>query len=143
MKKTILAAVAALVPVVAEAGWTLDQRGGSAVMRQSVGGMQISFFCRGSARDQLQVSFSPWRQAAPRAVMLWIQAPDGRMARHSMDFTGQDSAASFRLLTSSLVLEQLRQATALEFTVEGKVIARTDARGTGAFRLAVKEQCRF
>lgn len=145
--RLIFAASLILAAAPAKASWELRQANGIAVTEQTVGGVTISFQCLRAVPNRLNVSFGRsggWSDP-PRAVMLWIVAPDGRMARHSMDSFGEDGQLSAELQTSSLVLEQLRQANALEFTVAntGEVIARTNASGTGAFRLAVLEQCGF
>lgn len=126
----------------AHADWALSQGNGSAAMSQQVGPTKITFFCTRARPDQLQISFDPWPQPA-RGAMLWMTLPDGRNDRQPMDVMARDRALSVTLMTSSLVLEHLQQAASLSFDIDNREIARTDAKGSGAFRLAVKEQCRF
>ncbi|MEM0922787.1 MAG: hypothetical protein AAGI13_07050 [Pseudomonadota bacterium] len=131
----------------AQAAWELRQIPGLAVIEQVVEGTRVTFQCLGRQKDRLQVGFDRGAEDMPAtpAVMLWIEAPDGRTARHSMDAFKEGPGLSATLLTSDIVLDQLRQAAALEFTIAGtgKRIVRTNAKGTGAFRLAVLEQCGF
>ncbi|MEL6205717.1 MAG: hypothetical protein AAFR47_10470 [Pseudomonadota bacterium] len=147
--RLILAALATALSLSApaHAAWDLRQASGIAVMEQTVGGVTVSFQCLGGVRNRLNVSFgrAGGFPEPPRAVMLWIELPDGRTARHSMDSFGEDGQLSAELLTSDLVLQQIRQASGLSFTIAGtgREIVRTNAKGTGAFRLAVLEQCGF
>ncbi|WP_353472184.1 hypothetical protein PVT71_12865 [Salipiger sp. H15] len=143
LRTACAACLLALLALPAHAAWTLSQGNGAAAMSQSAGATKITFSCSRSHPDSVTVSFEPWRGAAPAAVMLWIELPDGRNDRQSMDLIAADRAAHFALMTSSMVLGNLQQAAALSFTDGGTELARTDARGTGAFRLAVQEQCRF
>ena len=126
----------------ARADWALSQGNGSAAMSQQAGPVKITFFCTRSRPDQLQISFDPWPQPA-RGAMIWITLPDGRNDRQPMDVMARDRALSVTLMTSSLGLEHLQQAASLVFDIDNREIARTDAKGTGAFRLAVLEQCGF
>ncbi|MEM7671444.1 MAG: hypothetical protein AAF317_20365, partial [Pseudomonadota bacterium] len=118
-----------------------------AVMEQTVDGTTVTFQCLSASKNQLSVGLDQGGRDMPEvpAVMLWIEAPDGRTARHSMDAFKEGPGLSATLYTSDVVLQQIRQAKALEFTVAGtgKRIVRTNAKGTGAFRLAVLEQCGF
>lgn len=135
------------LPSAAGAAWDLRQTSGLAVIEQTVGDVTVTFQCLGRVKNQLNVGLSRpggWPEVPP-AVMLWITLPDGRTDRQSMDAFGEDGQLSATLMTSDVVLENLRQAASLEFTIAGtgRTIVTTDARGTGAFRLAVQEQCGF
>lgn len=142
MRSIFLAGLLAVWSGGAAADWSLEQGGGIAAMQQRVGGQTITVSCRRGMADRLAVSFAPWR-SPPSSVMLWIQAPDGRMNRQAMDGRPTGDGATYTLVTSSDVLSWVRNAAALEFSDPNGWRIRTDARGTGAFRLAVLEQCKF
>ncbi|MEL6477221.1 MAG: hypothetical protein AAFR17_07820 [Pseudomonadota bacterium] len=147
LRPLLLSALLCTLALPAHAKWELRQTSGLAVMEQTVDGTRVTFQCIGRTKNRLTVGLDRGRTEMPaaRAVMLWIEAPDGRMARHSMDAFKEGPGLSATLYTSDLVLQQIRQAKALELTIAGtgKRLVRTNAKGTGAFRLAVKEQCGF
>ncbi|MEM6738907.1 MAG: hypothetical protein AAF646_02255 [Pseudomonadota bacterium] len=143
----VTAALFMLTATASHANWELRQAPGIAVIEQTVGPVNVTFQCLGAVKNRLNVSLNQqggWSDY-PRAVMIWMEQPDGRIARHSMDSYPEDGQLSAELQTSDLVLEQLRNASALEFTIAGtgRTIVRTNASGTGAFRNAVLEQCGF
>lgn len=141
---TLSATLLLLTALPAHAEWALSQRPGTASITQRAGAHTIQIFCtKHLPKNILQVNFSNWTRPTPKSVMIWIELPDGRTDRQSMDFAAYDGALAVRLQTSSRVLGNLQNAASLSFTDDGHEIARTDARGTGAFRLAVKEQCKF
>lgn len=78
------------------------------------------------------------------SMMLWIELPDGRLARHPIDghYFGPDRTFVGRFFTSDIVLDQFRNGTQLWLTGAGGVeIARFPMTGTGKARGHFKEAC--
>ncbi|MEM7508775.1 MAG: hypothetical protein AAF415_18755 [Pseudomonadota bacterium] len=131
----------------AHAKCELRRTDGLAVMEQTVDGTTVTFQCLRASKDVLSMGLDQGGLDMPEVpvVMLWIKAPDGRAAGHSMDAFGEGPGLSATLYSSDVVLQQIRQAKSLEFADTGadKRVLRTNAKGRGKFRPAVSEQCGF
>lgn len=78
------------------------------------------------------------------SMMLWMEQPDGRLARHPIDghYFGPDRTFVGRFLTSDIVLDQFRNGTQLWLTGAGGVeIVRFPMTGTGKARGHFQESC--
>jgi hypothetical protein len=89
--------------------------------------------------QQLTLSLKDTVPISSPAVMLWIEASDGRLARHSVDVRRDEGGYLGTFFVSDIVLGQFQNGRRLEITSDGKPILETDMKGTGAARLAFLE----
>lgn len=78
------------------------------------------------------------------SMMMWIELPDGRTARHPIDghYYGGDEAFVGKFVVSDFVLDQFRQGAKLSLTAPtGANIAEFGMRGTGKARGHFKQAC--
>ncbi|WP_152610684.1 hypothetical protein [Ruegeria sp. ANG-R] len=78
------------------------------------------------------------------SMMMWIELPDGRTARHPIDghYFAPDKAFVGRFIVSDFVLEEFRQGAKLSLTSPtGVEIAAFGMQGTGKARGHFKQAC--
>ena len=80
------------------------------------------------------------------SMMMWIEMPDGRTARHPIDghYFAPDRAFVGRFIVSDIVLDQFRSGSKLSLTAPtGASIATFGMKGTGKARGHFKQACRL
>lgn len=78
------------------------------------------------------------------SMMLWIEAPDGRTARHPIDghYFGPEKSFVGRFVVSGLVLDQFRNGSEMRLTSPtGATVGTFGMKGTGKARGHFKEAC--
>jgi hypothetical protein len=78
------------------------------------------------------------------SMMMWIEMPDGRTARHPIDghYYGPENAFVGRFLVSDIVLEQFAGGKEMRFTtVNGNTLLTLPMKGTGKARQDFKKAC--
>ncbi|MEL6586568.1 MAG: hypothetical protein AAFY65_10180 [Pseudomonadota bacterium] len=145
MWATALAVIA--TPALAE--WRWEQGGGLARTETRANGYQFFLSCEVGRTNEIYLDIIADGQdpdlASAQVAMLWIQLPDGRLDRQPVDLNGTPKAAGGFWFVSSSILDNFRNATAMEVELypQRKTLAKLSMRGSGASRLAFQEQCGF
>ncbi len=80
------------------------------------------------------------------SLMMWIEAADGRTARHPIDghYFAPDATFVGRFLTSDVVLDQFAGGKVMRLTaVTGETILETTMTGTGKARANFQRACKL
>ena len=137
--------VSLLLTTPAMADWTFRQKDGFAMTRTSGSGLVLELSCRRGQPLELLLDFqnSTRDLGGTKSLMLWLQMPDGRTDRWPVDVVQEGPVLSGRLFVSDFNLDFFRSGKSFELTLGGSpdVLMRGNMKGTGAARLAFKEQC--
>lgn len=131
----------------AAAQWRWEQGGGSAVTEARSGAYTIRLSCERGRGDQLYLGILAQGGdpdlASARVAMLWIKLSDGRTDRWSVDLSGTARSAGGFHPVSDFNLEFFRNAVSMEVELypQRRTLAVLGMKGSGASRLAFREQC--
>lgn len=151
--KAILAMAAILVGTQAfAADWQSGESRQSAWAMISQGKMNLRLACNRGQRDlHFVLTGGPFPgmknvDDGNESMMMWIEMPDGRTARHPIDghYFAPDKSFVGRFVVSDTVLDQFRSGSKLSLTAPtGAAIATFGMKGTGKARGHIKEACRL
>ena len=137
-----------LIAQTAAAEWTWDQGGGSAMAETRKNGYIFRLSCEAGRGSEVYLGIRAGSGGDPdlataRTAMLWIKLPDGRIDRWPVSVSGTRSGTGGRHPVTALNLDIFRNAVSMEVELypQRKTLAVLDMRGSGAARLAFKEQC--
>lgn len=148
IKLAVLALLA--TPAAAAADWQsgVATNGNSAWAIVEAGGKQFRIDCnRGDASLFVKLLGGPFpgmknQDDESDSAMLWIEAGDGRTARHPLDGHYFDTIFLARWPTSDLVLDQFAKGARMQVTaVSGDVAFETAMTGTSKARAAMAAGC--
>lgn len=132
----------------AAAEWTLDQGGGSAMAEARGGGYIFRMSCEAGRGDEVYFGIRAGGAGDPDlgtagSAMLWIKLPDGRTDRWPVNLSGTAAGAGGFHPVSDFTLEFFRNAASMEVELypQRKTLAVLPMKGSGAARLAFREQC--
>ena len=142
-----LTAVACIAATPVMADWTFQQGNGRAIVQYDAGRYGVMLTCNRGSGLELSLLDSELRgneYKGVRSLMVWVTWPDGRTDRWPITPVWQEGGAlSGDLIVSDVNLEFFRNG--VSFEVDSPQIRKTFAtgnmRGSGAARLAIKEQC--
>lgn len=137
--------IAATSPAAAE--WTLRQSDGYAQTTTSGPGYRLEVWCRrGGPLDMTLVALNSTADfKGVQGLMLWLTRPDGRTDRWPVDVIPEGPALSGQFSVSEFNLDFFRHGASfvLDAPATGKTFLEGGMKGTGAARLAFKEQCGY
>lgn len=129
----------------AAAEWSLRQSDGFAKTTTGGPGYRLEIWCRRGQPLQLALTALGSNRdfRGVKGLMMWLTRPDGRTDRWPVDVSPEGPALTGRLIVSEFNLDFFRygQTFVLDAPGKGLVFMEGGMKGTGAARLAFKEQC--